>query len=177
MTDLERAIWLLMSTDDYKIIEQTADSATLIYVHNDPPHPHIVIQVKQPGIREHVRLYHPRIAVRGRDEDELARLHAGEHHRLGSSTHHHGPNAGPHARPRGWRDGSGAVLIDRQAAVRARKTGPDETVTTYWCVRHHMELQPGSLSTGPHHVRHGDRCDTERIVVRREHETDPRAGG
>jgi hypothetical protein len=171
MTDLERAIWLLMSTDDYKIIEQTADSATLVYVHNDPPHPHIVIQVKQPGIREHVRLLHPRIRLLGRSDNELSREHAGEHHRLGSSTHHHGPNAGPHARPRGWRDGSGVVLIDRQAAVRARRTGPGETVT-FLCVEHHMELHPDSLGTGLRHVRHGDRCYTGRIIVRRETETD-----
>ena len=34
MTDLERAVLTLMHTDDYEIVSQTADAATLVYVHN-----------------------------------------------------------------------------------------------------------------------------------------------
>jgi hypothetical protein len=52
----------------------------------------------------------------------MARDHARDHHQNGSSTHHHGPNAGPHARPAGWRDGSGVVRIDLRASMRARET-------------------------------------------------------
>jgi hypothetical protein len=125
--------------------------------------------VVEPGIRAHIEELHPRIKLRRRTDDELAHDHGEDHYRYGIMTHHHGPNAGPNARPRGWRDGSGVVLIDRQAAMRARKDGPEETVTR-WCVRHNMELQPGT-GTGLYHVRHGDRCDSERIIVRREHET------
>jgi hypothetical protein len=34
MNDLERAVWTLMCTDDYSIVSQTANAATLVYVHN-----------------------------------------------------------------------------------------------------------------------------------------------
>lgn len=49
MTDLELAVWHLMSTDDYEVVSRTAESATLICVHNEPPHPRIVITVEEPG--------------------------------------------------------------------------------------------------------------------------------
>lgn len=70
------------------------------------------------GIREHVRELHPRVKVTGMTDEAVAREHTRQHHQFGSHSHHHGPNAGPHARPAGWRDGSGVVRIDRQAAMR-----------------------------------------------------------
>lgn len=60
-------------------------------------------------LRAHCREFHPRIVLRGQAEAKVARAHANDHFRFGSRTHHHGPNAGPHARPEGWRDGSGVV--------------------------------------------------------------------
>ena len=49
MTDLERAMWTLMCTDDYTVVEQTDDYAVLHYSHNSPPHPRIIIRVEQPS--------------------------------------------------------------------------------------------------------------------------------
>jgi hypothetical protein len=46
--ELDRAIWLLMSTDDYKIVGRGENWAELIYVHNNPPHPVTRIEVKTP---------------------------------------------------------------------------------------------------------------------------------
>lgn len=66
----------------------------------------------EPDLREHLRLLHPQMAVAGKSDLQLADAHAQRHYRMGSPTHHHGPNAGPHARPRGWRDGSGVVMTD-----------------------------------------------------------------
>lgn len=48
MTDLERAVQTLLSTDDYEIVGRGLGWVKLIYVHNDPPHP--VIQVSDGGI-------------------------------------------------------------------------------------------------------------------------------
>jgi hypothetical protein len=66
-------------------------------------------------IRAHVRELHPKITLRGRTDAELSRAHAASHHRNGSLTHHHGPNAGPHGRPAGWRTGGGVVRTDGRA--------------------------------------------------------------
>jgi hypothetical protein len=79
----------------------------------------------EPALHDHVRVWHPRIGADGVPEAELARRHGAEHFVHGSTTHHHGPDAGPHGRPRGWADGSGVVLIDRQAAMRKRDTVPE----------------------------------------------------
>ena len=49
LTDLERAVWLLMTTDDYAVRTQNSTQADLIYVHNDPPHPVTHIEIRQPG--------------------------------------------------------------------------------------------------------------------------------
>jgi hypothetical protein len=76
----------------------------------------------EPDLREHVAQFHPRLRVHGTSEKLLlAREHGREHFQFGSATHHHGPNAGPHSRPRGWRDGSGVVLIDRKGAMRRKR--------------------------------------------------------
>jgi len=48
MTELERAVWLLMSTDDYTITGAGEGWAELIYVHNTPPHPVTRIEVREP---------------------------------------------------------------------------------------------------------------------------------
>lgn len=72
------------------------------------------------GIQAHVRALHPELDARV-PAAELARRHADGHFRHGSTTHHHSADAGPHARPRGWRDGSGVVLIDLRASMRTRK--------------------------------------------------------
>jgi hypothetical protein len=80
--------------------------------------------VPEPGLREHAAEFHARLRAHGDNEAELARQHGYEHFQFGSTTHHHGPNAGPHARPRGWRDGSGVVLIDRKAAMRKPAVTP-----------------------------------------------------
>ncbi len=45
ITMLERAIGTLMATDDYTITGNGDDWAELIYVHNDPPHPVLRIQL------------------------------------------------------------------------------------------------------------------------------------
>jgi hypothetical protein len=86
------------------------------------------IEGTEPGslapLRTHAREFHPRLNADMRPLSALARAHGGEHHQYGSTTHHHGPNAGPHARPRGWRDGSGVVLIDRKSAMQ-RRPRPD----------------------------------------------------
>jgi hypothetical protein len=69
----------------------------------------------EPGIREHVQVLHPRLlkaGLRTADDALLSSWHAEEHFRFSSFSHHHGPNAGPRARPRGWRDGSGVVLLE-----------------------------------------------------------------
>jgi hypothetical protein len=81
----------------------------------------------EPGIRDHVRLWHPRIGARGVTDAELGRRHGQEHFQRGSTTHHHGPNAGPHGRPPGWRDGSGAVPVDhRSAMLRKPPAAPEQ---------------------------------------------------
>ena len=77
----------------------------------------------EPGLHEHVRQFHLKVTGHGVPEAELARRHGGDHFQYGSATHHHGPDAGPHARPEGWRTGGGVVLIDRQAAMRRRPAG------------------------------------------------------
>lgn len=46
--ELGRAIWLLMSTDDYQVTGQGDNWAELIYVHNSPPHPVTRIEVRMP---------------------------------------------------------------------------------------------------------------------------------
>jgi hypothetical protein len=79
----------------------------------------------EPDLREHCREFHSRITLRGQTDEKVASAHGRDHHQFGSHSHHHGPNAGPHARPRGWRDGSGVVLIDRQAAMRPRRNQGD----------------------------------------------------
>lgn len=76
------------------------------------------------GLRAHVDELHPRLNS-GVSEAQLARAHGREHFQFGSTTHHHGPNAGPNARPVGWRDGSGVVLIDHRAARLARPGSSD----------------------------------------------------
>ena len=48
LTDLERAVWLPMTTDDYSITAQDSTQADLIYVHNDPPHPVTHIEIRPP---------------------------------------------------------------------------------------------------------------------------------
>jgi hypothetical protein len=48
VTDLERIIWTLMSTDDYLVRTRSETQADLIYVHNDPPHPIIHIEMRLP---------------------------------------------------------------------------------------------------------------------------------
>ena len=50
MSELERAIWLLMSTDDYKVVARGETWADLIYVHNSPPHPVTRIEIRLPGV-------------------------------------------------------------------------------------------------------------------------------
>jgi hypothetical protein len=79
-----------------------------------------------PEIYVHIRELHPKIATRGVRQGDLRQAHARSHHNGDVTTHHHGPNAGPHARPRGWRDGSGVVLIDHQAAMRRKPPGAPE---------------------------------------------------
>jgi hypothetical protein len=80
----------------------------------------------EPDLRAHVRELHPRLAA-DVPAAELARRHAAEHFQFGSQSHHHGPNAGPHARPKGWRDGSGVVLIDLRASrLRPPRPRPDQ---------------------------------------------------
>ena len=48
MTELERAIWLLMQTDDYLVVDQGENWAELHYVHNSPPHPVTRIEIIAP---------------------------------------------------------------------------------------------------------------------------------
>jgi hypothetical protein len=78
------------------------------------------------GLREHIQLLHPRMITRGVGDARLATDHARKH-RYGTVNHHHGPDAGPHARPRGWRDGSGVVMIDAQAARRRNPPTPESS--------------------------------------------------
>jgi hypothetical protein len=66
----------------------------------------------EPDLRAHVRELHPRMTLRGRTDAEVAREHGRQHHQFGSTTHHHGPNAGAHARPAGWRTGGGVVRVN-----------------------------------------------------------------
>ncbi len=47
MSELDRAIWLLIQTDDYKVIDRGENWAELIYVHNVPPHPVTRIEIKE----------------------------------------------------------------------------------------------------------------------------------
>ena len=75
----------------------------------------------EPSLREHVKEFHPRIVLRGQPDSTVASKHAEEHWRMGSFSHHHGPNAGAHARPRGWRDGSGVVPINCLTASYASR--------------------------------------------------------
>jgi hypothetical protein len=46
--DLRRAVQTLMYTDDYSIVAEDYDSATLIYSHGDPPQPRITLTVAEP---------------------------------------------------------------------------------------------------------------------------------
>jgi hypothetical protein len=66
--------------------------------------------VAEADLRAHVRELHPRLDPRQSD-GTLAGKHGRDHHQ-GVFSHHHGPNPGPHGRPRGWRDGSGVVRTD-----------------------------------------------------------------
>jgi hypothetical protein len=68
-------------------------------------------------IRGHVRELHPKVTLRGRTDEEVARAHGRDHHQNGSRTHHHGANAGPHGRPAGWRTGSGVVRLSAPAGL------------------------------------------------------------
>lgn len=43
--NIVRVVQTLMATDDYEVVSQDDTWAELIYVHNDPPHPVIRIQV------------------------------------------------------------------------------------------------------------------------------------
>lgn len=81
---------------------------------------HAATPEPEPGLREHVRKFHPKITLRGQSDAHVARAHGGDHFHFGNTTHHHGPNGGPNARPAGWRTGGGVVLIDREAAMRRR---------------------------------------------------------
>lgn len=47
--DLRRVIQTLLATDDYKLRAQSDTAADLTYIHNDPPHPVIHIEIRQPA--------------------------------------------------------------------------------------------------------------------------------
>jgi hypothetical protein len=74
------------------------------------------VAAPEPGLREHCRQFHSRITLRGQSDVKVARAHSSDHYHFGSTTHHHGPNPGPHARPEGWRTGGGVVLTGRHRA-------------------------------------------------------------
>jgi hypothetical protein len=115
MRDNDRAGILALPPDTPELVVGAITAA--IQIETD------LTDAPEPDLREHCREFHPRIVLRGQADATVARKHGGEHHQYGSQSHHHGPNAGPHARPRGWRDGSGVVLIDRKAAMRRRNEG------------------------------------------------------
>jgi hypothetical protein len=46
--NLRRVIQTLMSTDDYSVLSQGSTEARLVYIHNDPPHPVIRIEMRMP---------------------------------------------------------------------------------------------------------------------------------
>jgi hypothetical protein len=85
----------------------------------------------EPDLRAHCREFHPRIVLRGQANNVVADAHATDHHRRGSTTHHHGPNAGAHARPAGWRTGGGVVRLD-PAKRLLRHPGKPAKVTRAW---------------------------------------------
>jgi hypothetical protein len=80
----------------------------------------------EPGIRDHVRVWHPLIGAAGLTDAELSRRHGSKHFQQGSTTHHHGPDAGAHGIPRGWRDGSGVVPIDHRSAMQRKPPAAPE---------------------------------------------------
>lgn len=47
LSELDRAIWHLMWSDDYQVVDRGDDWAELIYVHNDPPHPVTRIEIRK----------------------------------------------------------------------------------------------------------------------------------
>ncbi len=67
------------------------------------------------ALRAHIQEMHsPRNAPGERTSyAKLQHWHADQHHRYWTS-HHHGPNPGPSARPPGWYTGADAVPIDKQ---------------------------------------------------------------
>lgn len=65
----------------------------------------------EPGIRAHIQKLHPKLDTGRKSDLRLSDVHSRDHWRNGSRTHHHGPNPGPNARPRGWRTGGGVVLL------------------------------------------------------------------
>lgn len=74
----------------------------------------VIAEVPEPDqLTEHVRAMHPRVRA-GVAGDDLVYAHVNEHHRFGGHSHHHGPNAGPHARPAGWRTGGDVTMITEQ---------------------------------------------------------------
>lgn len=76
----------------------------------------VVAEVPEPDqLTEHVRAMHPRLTRRPHSGNpDLAERHAGDHYHNGGHSHHHGPNAGPHARPVGWRTGGDVTMITEQ---------------------------------------------------------------
>lgn len=58
----------------------------------------------------HVADLHGRIPAESWTMDQVARMHAEQHHRYSTNHYHKGVNLGPDARPRGWYTGEDAVL-------------------------------------------------------------------
>jgi hypothetical protein len=110
---IEAALALADEKSGYRLVERMAE---VLRGHAAEPAERCDIPVPEPDLREHVHRLHPPSAAGSlrMTMAQLADWHANEHFRYGSRTHHHGPNAGPHARPAGWRDGSGVVLDERQ---------------------------------------------------------------
>lgn len=47
-SELDRAVGLLVQTDDYDVIDKGEDWAELVYAHNAPPHPVTRIEIREP---------------------------------------------------------------------------------------------------------------------------------
>jgi hypothetical protein len=79
------------------------------------------------SLRDHVRVFHPRITPPPRSNRDVARKHRHEHHQL-TPNHDHvgkndGPNIGPGHRPAGWTSGADVVLRQRTKERLVATTG------------------------------------------------------
>lgn len=121
---------------DDGLISSSDDAGQLVnYVLTLEPSQVIVDPEPEQDLRAHCQEFHPRITLRGQPDTRVAASHASDHFKFGSHSHHHGPNAGPHARPVGWQTGGNVTRIKRKRLHAYRDDGTEvqrgDTITDF----------------------------------------------